>query len=484
MWNFIHDCLTQNQNIVFFDNDTSLNIDMLISFIKDRSEKLAHKLFPKMKCAILCKDELNAAKAVLLCWRLEMIPIPMSFNYGQEHYSNIINLIEPSIIFTDIEYDDLSIENISYFNLLTDEFLQVKRSPVTIERHLDDVAIIMCTSGTSGKPKGVMITESGLIKNIINIANYFEVQQNQVIMIARPLYHCAVFTGEFMFALYSGLKIYFSSQIYNPFKIINVLKNKNINVICGTPTLFRHLSAYINKRQVKFKINTIAISGECLTKETAKTIRNAFPETDIYNVYGLTEAAPRVSWLPPPMFDLYPESVGFPLKDTEIKISDFLYKNKDQSSPVRGEIFVKSPSIMKGYYKDTELTQRAMQNSWLATGDVGYIDDSGLLYICSRVDDMIIKAGMNIYPKEIENAIRRISIIQDVVAYSIKMNDGESIAVNVIVNKATDKKELMNLFSKVLPDYKMPSVIEIVTDFERTVSGKTIRPKYMKIGIR
>ena len=160
----------------------------------------------------------------------------------------------------------------------------------------------------------------------------------------------------------------------------------------------------------------MAISGECLSSGIAKNIRDVFPNADIYSIYGLTEASPRVSYLPPADFDKYSESVGIPIDGVKVKIID-VQTGGDLPANSRGLVMISSPSLMKGYYNDQSLTQKTIVNGWLNTHDIGYKDENGYLYILGRADDMIIKAGMNIYPREIENAINKLPEISECLAY-------------------------------------------------------------------
>jgi len=446
MWDFICNCILKNEDSILFDNNNKLSYKEFLNKIKNRGDELKELMSPKSKCAVLCNNGLNTAICILACLYADLVPIPMSKNYGENHCKNIIDLTNPDIII----YDN----NVEIIN----------QTPKT-EEILNDVAIIMCTSGTTGAPKGAMITEQGLIKNVENIAAYFDIKKDDTILIARPLYHCAVLTGELLVSLYKGLNIGFFDEVYNPVSVLNFMNENEITVFCGTPTLFNHLSMCLKRVEFKTNLKTIAISGECLSKKAATNIRSAFPNVEIYNVYGLTEAAPRVSFLYPKYFDEYPESVGIPLNDTFLKTDD------------TGRIFLKSPSIMKGYYHNEASTNRVLIDGWLDTGDIGYIDSNGFLYIVSRADDMIIKAGMNIYPKEIENQIANITQIQECIVYGVKTDAGQAIAADFVLNTEITKKELMNLLATVLPMYQMPTEINIVDSLKRNASGKIVRPR-------
>lgn len=226
--------------------------------------------------------------------------------------------------------------------------------------------------------------------------------------------------------------------------------------------MFYHICTLAKKTYVK-PLDVIAVSGECMTRQTAKVIRAAFPKTDIYNVYGLTEASPRVSYLPPELFDEYPLSVGFPLRSLEVKVQN-------------GELLVKGKSIMKGYYNDPDATNKAIRDGWLHTSDIAERNEHGMITIKTRRDNMIIRAGMNIYPQEIENALREADKrIVEVMAYGEKRDTaGQKICLKAVVDGLT-KSELFSICKKMLPPYQLPDMIEIVDEIPKNASGKIIR---------
>jgi len=171
--------------------------------------------------------------------------------------------------------------------------------------------------------------------------------------------------------------------------------------------------------------------------------------------------------------------VGIPLKNTQIKIVD-ITKGIEIPPNKKGLILVKSPSIMRGYYRNEKLTSATLTEGWLNTHDIGYKDERGYLYILSRDDNMIIKGGMNIYPKEIEDEIYRFPEIKEVVAYGVKNNTTEDIAVDIVLYNDyihVTAKDILKKLTVILPPYLIPNKIHIVERLEKNASGKIIRKK-------
>lgn len=414
----------------------------------------AERLAPFIKCrkiGILCRSELNAAAAVLAAAAAGAAAVPMSYQYG-------VKLIDRIISHTGLSF------------LLVDDagFLQIKqiRRNTPEKESLGDAAFILCTSGTTGNPKGAVMSARGIVSNLEAISAYFDVNENDRIMIIRPLYHCAVLVGEYLTALTKGLDIVFLNNGFNPVKTAAAVKEWNISVMCGTPTLFYHILNAAKRNPEPLALRTIAVSGECMKESAAEIMLSCLPETRIFNVYGLTEAGPRVSYLPPEMFKEHFSSVGMPLDGTSVKVEN-------------GELLVQSESLMLGYYGDSEQTQKALRGGWLHTGDMAEIRD-GLIYILGRKDDLIIRGGMNIYPLEIENALRKDPRISDALAYGI--SDGAVTQRIGLMAEAQgiELEELVKICRKLLPSYQYPDEISLVDELPRNASGKVQRRRDLK----
>jgi acyl-CoA synthetase (AMP-forming)/AMP-acid ligase II len=319
------------------------------------------------------------------------------------------------------------------------------------------LAFIMFTSGTTGKPKGVMLSDNNIIENIKAIDKYFKVDSTDKILIARPLVHIAVLTGELLYGLYKGLTIDFYEEEFNAKRLAKYIDENGITVFCTTPTMIYHLSKYLSGTSLK----TVVLSGERLTENIANILREKFPAINFYNVYGLTENSPRVSALTPDNFFEKIGSIGKPLFNTYLEIKN-------------GELLVNSRSVMQGYYRNYDLTVNKIKNGWLHTGDMARCDDEGFYYILGRKDEMIIRSGLNIYPQEVENIIRKYEGVENCVAYGEEeINYGQKICLKVKGN--IDVKKLREFLINNLPPHLVPSKIEKVDYIEMTPSGKVKR---------
>lgn len=452
LWNYLRETMLKHPSQTVCEDNAEMTYEELVAF----SEMFAKKLKGEKCCVILCAHEMAVAMAVLSCVAAGVTAVPLSVRYGEAHCKKILRMINPTSIITDAEGE----LKIIFFNGA--EYVEPEQHP----------AFIMCTSGTSGKPKGVMLSEQNFLTNIHDIDLYLGMDDSDYILISRPLYHCAVLTGEFLTSLVKGVKIRFYSDKFNPKILLDLIAEHNITVFCGTPTLLGMMARFKRDR-TGCSLKTICISGECLSQDTAKYIAELFDNAEIYHVYGLTEACPRVCYLPPYLFNKCAPSVGIPLESVSLKIVTF---NGTIAAPgEEGVLWVSGKNVMIGYYNEIVQTKKVIDEGWLCTGDIAVTDDNGLLYIKGRSDDMIIRAGMNIYPQEIECTLKADYRVRDVYVY--KVEDpyvGNKIAMK-ISGEFSDVDEVKQLCNKMLPFFQVPAYIELCNELPRNGSGKIIR---------
>ncbi len=452
LWKHLKSKMQNNLQQEICEESASMTFEEIIVF----AENFSKELKGVKCCAILCQSEMAASMALLSCFAAGVTALPLSQRYGELHCNKILDTISPDAVITDQDGNF--------------EIIYIKDS-VYKEPEVHP-ALIMCTSGTTGTPKGVMLSESNIISNVSDIALYFGIDSSDTILIARPLYHCAVLTGEFLTALVKGTKIRFYSGSFNPILMLKLLKDYKITVFCGTPTLLSMISRFKRKTDKDYLLH-IAVSGECMSLETGLNIADAFCNANIYHIYGLTEASPRVSFLPPKRFKESADCVGVPLRSVSLKIvapSGMPAKENEI-----GVLWVKGDNVMLGYYNNPQKTTEILKDGWLCTGDLALFNEEGLLKIKGRVDDLIIRAGMNIYPQEIESTLKLDSRVKEVFVCGYTDDKyGVQIELN-ISGDFSDIAEVKEFCSDVLPTYQIPTRINLLDEILKNGSGKVIR---------
>jgi len=452
--------------------DISITYKELGEYVNFVADLCLNEATSNNRVAVLAENPLFESIFILSAIASGYTVIPVSLKYGQKLCEQIISLSDPSLILSDHVPDEalLSNLNINTKNIVV-EALQKSKAEALSENSESNDAFIMFTSGTTGIPKGAVLTHGNIISNILSIADYFKITDKDKILIARPLYHAAVLTGEFLVGLYKGLEISFYEENFLPQRVMSYIAEKQITVFCATPTIFNYFTHYASK--IKINLRCVAISGEMLSQQIVTRIISAFPDTDFYHVYGLTEASPRVAYLKPSLFRNKVGSVGVPINHTEFKIAN---GDNECSAHEVGELIISGPNVMKAYWCDPVLTSKTIIDGWLYTGDMAYYDENYFIYILGRKDNMIIRAGMNIYPQEIENALLSSAEINEVMVYGESDERmGQKIVAEVVLANPDSDIDVAQICRDNLPEYKWPAEIKIVSDLEKNPSGKIIR---------
>ncbi len=452
LWSFLKKHMIAASGQRLCESNAELTFEELTIF----AEAFAEKLKGQKCCGIYCQSEMASGVALLSCIAAGVTALPLSYKYGDAHCKKILDTISPTCVICDFGGE------LQIFNISDSAYTEPLTHP----------AVILCTSGTTGTPKGVMLSEKGIMTNLSDIAEYLLLGKQDTVLISRPLYHSGVLTGEFLLSLIQGANIVFVSQGFSPTSLLSIISQKRITAFGTTPTLLRLLMRFMHNTGT-LPLKHLMISGECMDESLGKQVRMRFPKTRIYHAYGLTEAGPRVSVMPPALFDTAPDSVGFPLKSVQIKIL-----GKGQL-PVKegavGMLWVRGENVMSGYYNAPELTQRHLQNGWLCTGDLATFDCKHGLRIKGRADDMIIRAGVNIYPAEIESALLQNPRVQDVLVRGVSTENGGVQLLLQITGDFESTSEVFHLCQKVLPPYQMPQKIELLKALRKSANGKLIR---------
>lgn len=415
LWRYLKKRMERYKNRIAFANAGLTYADVLAF----------HEKFSSENKLVLCEGETREEQAlsVLKCIASGDTAVPITKEYGLRNYEYIKNKMERASA-----------------------------------KAAADLAFLMFTSGTTGVPKGVMLTDENIISNLEYVSSYFRLEGMKSICISRPLVHIAVLTGELLYALCNGLTVYFYEEAFMPQRLLSYFSTRQIDVFCATPTLFQAL-AVANKNKASC-LKVAVLSGEILTKKTSESIAASFSQTKFYNVYGLTEHSPRVSALLPSDFERKAGSVGKPIGNVKTKIEN-------------GELLIKSPSVMRGYYLDEEKTKEKLRDGWLYTGDRARYDAEGFLYIEGRKDGMLIRSGINIYPEEIENAAKSVDGVLDCLAYGELNDKGTTLCMKYV--GTAEVKELKKRLLELLNPHLIPTKIEKVEELARTASGKKLR---------
>jgi long-chain acyl-CoA synthetase len=334
-----------------------------------------------------------------------------------------------------------------------------------------DPALYLYTSGTTGRPKGVVLTHDNLLANVQACQQAGDFDSRDGFLCLLPFFHTYAITGTFLLPLLSGSKMVLVDR-FHPLKVLGLIQQHQISVFLAIPSMYRVLAATegsFDFSSVRFPIS----GGEPLPNATAEAFERRF-NVPIYEGYGQTEAAPVITLNRPGARK--PGTIGPPLPGVEVAIWDD--QNRALPSGEVGEIMVRGRNVMQGYHRLPEETAKTVANGWLHTGDLGKFDEEGFVIITGRKKELIISAGENIYPREIEDALAQHPKVKEVAVIGIRDEiRGEVPKAFVIPREGItiDEKELRAFCRENLANYKVPKYFELVSDLPRTPTGKVLK---------
>ena len=346
-----------------------------------------------------------------------------------------------------------------------------------VHRNLDDLAALQYTGGTTGMPKGAMLTHRNLVANMLQAREAIgsTLRDGEELIIAPlPVYHIYIFTVNCLFLMETGNH---SLLITNPRDLdafVKELKGVPFTGFIGLNTLFNALCNREDFKQLDFSKLGLTISGGmALTKATAKRWQDV-TGCVVAEGYGLTETSPIVSFNPSDSVKL--GSIGKPVAGTAVKVVDA--DGADLAFGEPGELCVQGPQVMKGYWQREEETRNAIDaEGWFHTGDIAVIDEDGYLHIVDRKKDMILVSGFNVYPNEIEDVIAGHPDVLEAAAVGVADEDsGEAIKLFVVSkNDQLTVEDVRKWCKKDLTGYKVPKFVEFRDELPKTNVGKVLR---------
>lgn len=342
----------------------------------------------------------------------------------------------------------------------------------------DDLAFLQYTGGTTGVSKGAMLTHRNVVANVLQANGAYSPalrDGNEFVVTALPLYHIFALTVNCLLFLHKGSQ---NLLITNPRDIpgfVAELKKYPFTALTGVNTLFNALVNSSDFAELDFSRLKLSIGGGMAVQKAVADKWQSITKTRLLEGYGLTEASPLLTCCPYNL-DGYNGSIGFPAPSTLIQVRDDAGNVLSQGET--GELFGKGPQIMKGYWQRPEETAKVIdKDGWLATGDIGYMDEQGFFYIVDRKKDMILVSGFNVFPNEVEEVVALHPKVIEVAAVGVP-NDasGELVKVFVVAkDKSLTADDIIKHCRAHLTGYKVPKLVEFRDELPKTNVGKILR---------
>ncbi|WP_144942225.1 long-chain-fatty-acid--CoA ligase [Kocuria salsicia] len=360
--------------------------------------------------------------------------------------------------------------------------MSVEPAAEVVEREDEDTAVLLYTSGTTGRPKGAELTHHNLHSNAEIAGELFDLRNGDVMFGGLPFFHVFGQTVALNGVVARGAAVSLLPR-FHPVKALEILRRDHVNIFVGVPTMYVALLHELGKGELTTEgidLRAGVSGGSAMPVEVMAKFEKVF-DTSVYEGYGLSETSPIVCFNQPGNVRK-PGSIGTVVRGAEIRIVD----GDDNEVPTNevGEIAVRGQYVMKRYWNNPEATEEAMRNGWFHTGDMGRKDEDGAIFIVDRKKDMILRGGYNVYPREIEEVVYQFpGVVEAAVVGVPSEKHGEEVgAVVVFESGVLESKgrealsqELDAFVQERVAKYKYPRIYRITDELPKGPTGKILK---------
>ncbi|MDN3427665.1 class I adenylate-forming enzyme family protein [Microbacterium sp. APC 3898] len=487
----------QGDKLAVVTEDQSLSYREL----EDQSDAIAANLQNRGiakgdRVAVVVGNRAEFPLLVLACAKIGAIMVPINVKLAEEELQYIFGHSKPRIIISEVEFFHkvekanqgaaaVSLENIFVIDGQNSyEQLLVKGGPYRqTDVGEEDGVFILYTSGTTGRPKGAVLTHINVVHSLMNYKSVFATDDTFKTLIAVPMFHVTGLVGQLLHMFYVGGTVYSMRRYQNEEYINRILEHK-INFLFNVPTIFIMMSTSEEFQKHSFDfVKKVAFGGSPIYQQTFAMLKKAFPNAQLHNAYGATETTSPATLMPLDYPDSKVTSVGLPVEVGDIKIVDA--EGKECPTGESGELYIKGPMIIKEYWDNPTANQSSFTDGYWHSGDLGIQDEDGFIYIRDRKKDMINRAGEKIFSIEVEDVLKaHPDVVEAAVIGEPDPVFGEKVKAFVVGPKldAEDFSALKEHCRKSLAKFKVPEEFELIDSLPRNASGKILKNTLKTIG--
>jgi len=447
------------------------------------------------RVALLFTNTLEFCICFFAVTRIGAICQPMNYRLTGDEMKYQLNDTEAKVLIMEEIYLDVIQKVLPGLDHMKDVFVTGSevpdgfRSYGELERHSnaapgkiavdeEDIASIVYTSGTTGRPKGAIICHRNLICNSISFSCIAQVTSRTKQMVLTPLFHASALHSQLITSVLQGGTCVIMKE-FKTKESLALMASEKINLVVAVPTMYWF---WINDPDLKkFDLTSIecALSGAApAAPELIKRISEEFPLARFINAGGQTESTSCTFALPPEDALAKAGSIGWATPPNEIMVVN--WDGKECELDETGELWFRGPAVCKGYWKNPQATRDTFTDGWVHTGDVGKVDADGYLYLLDRMKDMIIRGGENIYCIEVENVLcSHPKVLEAAVVGVPDKIYGEQVKAALVLKpgEKVDDADIREFCSKHLADYKVPKFIQVIDMLPRNAGGKVIKAR-------
>ncbi len=487
------------KKVVFIDDEKVSNKELLEKIDSFARFLELCGLKEDEKVALILPNSLDFLIAVFAIGKLGGIVVPVNNMLKRDEITYILNDSEAKILITASDFAketqnisattkvEITIwidkvpsqDNNNLFYLEKEHSASHVNNAVGVSRDLDDLAVIFYTSGTTGHPKGAMLSYRNIFSNLVGVMKIFDIRQKDRFILYLPMFHAFTFSVMMLLPVFADASIVIIRKLLPFSNIIKQTLLKRVTIFLGVPDIYNALiRAKLPWYFLWFNSIRVFISGaSALSEETLNRYTKVFKRAKMLEGYGLSECSPAVCVNSITAQRIY--SVGRAIPGYEVKIVD--HEMVEVPYGEVGEIIVYGDCVMQGYLNNPQATDETISNGWLKTGDLGKMDEDGFVYIVDRIKDIIISKGINIYPRQIEEELMKLSYVKlCAVVSKPDTNNGEIPVAFIELAEDIDKEKITQVKVKndlkhTLANFKIPKTVHFVDDLPKTATGKVLK---------
>lgn len=349
--------------------------------------------------------------------------------------------------------------------------------PPDISIKESDPCVILYTSGTTGRPKGALLSHSNLVSNAAAFSAVTQAGADDNTLCVLPMFHSFGWTCCVTTSLYNGASITIV-EAFAPKDVIATIRDQRVTMVMGVPAMYGFYTS-LAKPEDLAGVRLFASGGASLPLETLEKF-NAKTKKHVIEGYGLSEASPVVCFNP--LSATKPGSIGKPVPDVKMKVVDDSSNEKGIGDI--GELIIQGPNVMLGYYGLPEESAEALKGGWLYTGDLAYKDEEGYYFIVDRKKDIVIVSGLNVYPREVEEVLYRYPAVKEAAVIGVPdKSRGEVVRAYVVLKEdmKLNKKDILAFLKKDLAQFKLPREIIELDALPKNATGKILKKELREI---
>ena len=454
-----------DKSVAIIDDNRSIAFSSLTNIVnKTAHYYFEHGINRNNNIAILGNNSIEYVIAIYALWKIGAIPVPINTRLTDNEITSILHSSNCNILLHDSNFTNRFTEIDSIIMVVKSEG-QTLKTPT--ELNPNDTAVIIYTSGSSGKPKGVEITNNNLYQSYIAATKSFAFSSSDKFLASLPFYHIGGF-AIINRALLSGGTLVLPKSI-KQMDIVESMTKQNPTVVSLVPTMLKRMLK--DKVKPNNKLRYLFLGGG---PSDNALINTALSEHWlVVKVYGSSETTAMVTASWGNSLKMNPSSAGKPFSDIKIVILSESYSIVDNN--IIGEIAIKGSTIAKGYYNNSKLWEEKIHKEFYLTGDFGYLNSDGVLFVVARRTDLIVSGGENIDPKEIEKYLNDLDEVNESLVLPIDHSEWGQIPVAIIVlneSASITEQRIIEYLKSKISSYKIPKKILFASAIPKTELGK------------